>query len=161
VAAYRARHPLGTRARLALELLTATCAAKADATRLGRQHMRGDVLLPPRQNRGRGRHPGPARVRGRPRGDAARGPPHLHRDREGRELHGDRLRQLVPRALQRGRDPGRLVGARGAATRHADRGATAHELMAWFGWLTIREAERYTKTAARKKRALGLKEKLT
>jgi hypothetical protein len=31
-----------------------------------------------------------------------------------------------------------------AATRFADHGATAHELMAWFGWKKITEAERYT-----------------
>jgi integrase len=47
-----------------------------------------------------------------------------------------------------------------AATEHANRGATAHELMAWFGWLTIREAERYTRAAARRKLALGMVQKL-
>jgi len=48
-----------------------------------------------------------------------------------------------------------------AATEHANRGATAHELMAWFGWLTIREAERYTRAAARKQLAVGMLQKLT
>ncbi len=37
-----------------------------------------------------------------------------------------------------------------AATRLADRGATEHQLMAWFGWTSIREAERYTRRANRK-----------
>lgn len=43
-----------------------------------------------------------------------------------------------------------------AATLRANLGATAHELMAWFGWLTIREAERYTRTAERRQLAVGL-----
>jgi|SRR5262245_46824823 len=47
-----------------------------------------------------------------------------------------------------------------AATRHANAGATAHELMAWFGWTSIREAERYTKAADRKRLAQGMVTKL-
>jgi hypothetical protein len=45
-----------------------------------------------------------------------------------------------------------------AATVAAENGATAHELMSIFGWLSIEEAERYTRTAERKKlaaRAMG------
>ncbi len=37
-----------------------------------------------------------------------------------------------------------------AATRAADRGATTTQLMAWFGWKTASEAERYTRNADRK-----------
>ena len=40
-----------------------------------------------------------------------------------------------------------------AATGLADHGATAHELMAWFGWKTLKEAERYTAAVNRKKLA--------
>ena len=40
-----------------------------------------------------------------------------------------------------------------AATVAAENGATAHELMAIFGWLTLQEAERYTRAAERKKLA--------
>lgn len=46
-----------------------------------------------------------------------------------------------------------------AATRAADNGATAHELMAIFGWKDIKEAEIYTKAADRKRlamRAIGM-----
>jgi integrase len=35
----------------------------------------------------------------------------------------------------------------------AENGATEHQLMAIFGWATSKEAERYTKTAKRKKMA--------
>jgi integrase len=40
-----------------------------------------------------------------------------------------------------------------AATRAADNGATAHELMAIFGWKDIKEAEIYTRAADRKRLA--------
>jgi integrase len=47
-----------------------------------------------------------------------------------------------------------------AATRAADNGATAHELMAIFGWLDIKEAEIYTKAADRNRLAARAMEKL-
>ena len=37
--------------------------------------------------------------------------------------------------------------------RAADRGASAHALMAMFGWLDIKQAELYTRTAERKRLA--------
>ena len=40
-----------------------------------------------------------------------------------------------------------------AATYLADRGATTTQLMAWFGWKTASEAERYTRGADRKRNA--------
>jgi hypothetical protein len=46
-----------------------------------------------------------------------------------------------------------------AATVAAENGATAHELMAIFGWLSLKEAERYTRGAERAKlaeRGMGL-----
>ena len=45
-----------------------------------------------------------------------------------------------------------------AAIRAADDGATAHELLATFGWIDIKEAEIYTRAADRKRlaaRAMG------
>ena len=39
------------------------------------------------------------------------------------------------------------------ATIAAENGATEHQLMAIFGWATLKEAERYTKAARRKKMA--------
>ncbi len=49
-----------------------------------------------------------------------------------------------------------------AATRAADNGATAHELMAIFGWVDIKEVEIYTRAADRKRlaaQAMGKLEK--
>src|SRR5207244_3885442 len=41
---YRMRHKLGTRPRLALELLYGTMAARSDVVRLGRQHVQGGII---------------------------------------------------------------------------------------------------------------------
>ena len=50
--------------------------------------------------------------------------------------------------------PGRAHGLRKAgATRVAELGATPHQLMALYGWLTLAEAERYTRQASRRKLA--------
>jgi integrase len=45
------------------------------------------------------------------------------------------------------------------AVRAAENGATTHELMAIFGWQTVKEAERYTR-AAQRKRLAGSAERL-
>jgi hypothetical protein len=50
--------------------------------------------------------------------------------------------------------PGRAHGLRKAgATIAADNGATAHQLMAIFGWDTLKMAERYTRGADQKRLA--------
>ena len=40
-----------------------------------------------------------------------------------------------------------------SAARAAENGATTHQLMAMFGWLSMQEAERYTRAAERKRLA--------
>jgi integrase len=52
--------------------------------------------------------------------------------------------------------PGRAHGLRkaGAATA-AENGATTMQLMAWFGWLTIEQAEVYVRAAQRERMALA------
>jgi hypothetical protein len=42
----------------------------------------------------------------------------------------------------------------------AENGATTHELMSWFGWTSVSEAERYTKKADRARMNLGSAHKL-
>jgi site-specific recombinase XerD len=42
-----------------------------------------------------------------------------------------------------------------AATRAAESGATAHQPMAMFGWLTLKQAEHYTRLAERARLAQG------
>ena len=44
IAAYRQKHALGTKARLALELLLNTGQRRSDVVRMGRQHIRDGIL---------------------------------------------------------------------------------------------------------------------
>lgn len=48
---------------------------------------------------------------------------------------------------------GGLLLLTGWHVRIAENGATTHELMAIFGWQTVKEAERYTRAAQRKRLA--------
>ncbi|WP_169453569.1 tyrosine-type recombinase/integrase [Pleomorphomonas oryzae] len=58
--------------------------------------------------------------------------------------------------------PGSAHGLRkAAATRCAENGATANELMAMFGWTTLQEAEWYTRAAERRKLGLSGSDRLS
>jgi integrase len=149
---FEERHPIGTKARLALALLLFTGQRRSDITRLGRQHVRdGKITLT--QFKGRNRQPtrlvlpvlpGLQQIidasqcgemtflvndLGRPFTDAGFG--NWFRDR------------CVEASV-----PGRAHGLRKAgATIAANNGATAHQLMAMFGWRTLKMAEQYTRAA--------------
>jgi integrase len=149
---FEERHAIGTKARLALALLLFTGQRRSDITRLGRQHVR-DGKISFTQFKGRNRKPKrlvlpilPALQRiieasptgemtflvndlGRPFTDAGFG--NWFRDR------------CVEAGV-----PGRAHGLRKAgATIAANNGATAHQLMAIFGWDTLKMAEAYTRAA--------------
>jgi integrase len=47
------------------------------------------------------------------------------------------------------------------ATRLAEHGCSDHEIMAWGGWTSIREVQRYTKAANRKRLAQRAAERLS
>lgn len=160
VEAYEARHPVGTMARLAMDLMLYTGLRRSDVVRVGRQHIAGDVLSiqPVKTQRSSGVTvtvrilPALAEsismtetgektllVSGWNRSFAVKGFGNWFRDR-----------------CDEAGVPGSAHGLRkAAATRCAENGATASELMAMFGWTTLQEAERYTRAAERK--MLGLK----
>ncbi|MBR1196623.1 tyrosine-type recombinase/integrase [Bradyrhizobium sp. AUGA SZCCT0240] len=153
---YEARHPAGTKARLAMELLLSTGQARCDVVRMGRQFIHGEVLSMSRQKTG-----------------VAFDIPVLPPLRKELELQPQADRHLAFLVTEQGKSfsaagfgnwfadrcreadvPGRAHGLRSAAaTRLADYGATTHQLMSWFGWRTIGEAQRYTEAANRKKLA--------
>jgi integrase len=147
-----ARHPDGTKARLALAFILFTGQRRSDVIRFGKQHAR-DSKLTFTQHKGRNRKPKrltlpilPALQKimdatpcgdltflvnewGRPFTDAGFG--NWFRDR------------CVEADV-----PGRAHGLRKAgATIAANNGATSRQLMAIFGWDTLKEAERYTRGA--------------
>ena len=150
---FEARHPIGTKARLALALLLFTGQRRSDITRLGRQHVRnGKITFT--QFKGRNRKPKrlvlpvlPVLQRvidASPCGDLA----FLMNDL-GRPFtdagFGNKFRVWCDQA---GLHDCAAHGLRKAgATIAANNGATAHQLMAIFGWETLKMAEAYTRTA--------------
>ncbi|MCK1672714.1 tyrosine-type recombinase/integrase [Bradyrhizobium sp. 150] len=151
---YRERHASGTKARLALELILQTGHARSDAVRMGRQHVKAGTLSMRRQKTGVAF-------------DIPLLPDLLA------ELTHQKANQLFYLTTEYGKPftaagfgnwfadrcreaavPGRAHGLRKAsAVRHALNGATAPELMAWHGWKTISEAQRYIEEANRIKLA--------
>ena len=150
---FEVRHPVGTKARLALALLLFLGQRRSDITRLGRQHTK-DGKITFTQFKGRNRKPKrlvlpilPALeqvIDASPCGDLA----FLVNDL-GRPFtdpgFGNKFREWCDQA---GLDHCTAHGLRKAgATIAANNGATAHQLMAIFGWGTLRMAEAYTRAA--------------
>jgi integrase len=150
---FEERHPIGAKARLALALLLFTGQRRSDITRLGRQHAR-DGKITFTQFKGRNRKPKrlvlpilPALQQvidsslcgelaflvndlGRPFTDAGFG----NKFREWCNQAG--LHHCTAHGLRKA-----------GATIAANNGATAHQLMAIFGWDTLKMAEAYTRAA--------------
>ncbi|MDX2289773.1 MAG: tyrosine-type recombinase/integrase [Hyphomicrobiaceae bacterium] len=156
---FEARHPEGSPARLALTLMLLTGVRRSDAIRLGRQHVRetqdGPCLMF-RPVKGGSRamtltlpilpELAAAIVRG-PCGDltylvSGRGQPWASGDSFGNWFR-DRCREAgLPQCSAHGL---RKAGA----VRAAEAGASTQQLMAIFGWQSLRHAERYTQAANR------------
>jgi integrase len=149
---FEARHPIGTKARLALALMLFTGQRRSDVIRYGRQHAKGGRITFT-QYKGRNRKPKRLTlpilptlqkiIDATPCGDLT----FLVND-WGRPFtdagFGNWFRD---RCVEAG-VPGRAHGLRKAgATIAANNGATSRQLMAIFGWDTLKEAERYTRGA--------------
>ncbi len=155
IAQYRGRHAPGTKARLALELLLQTGHARADVVRMGPQHVRNGKLSMRRQKTNV-----PfdipllpdlvKELEAQTNGDLA-----FLTSERGRPFSaasfGNKFRTWcdeasLPHCAAHGL-------RKASAVRHALNGATAFELMAWHGWRTIGEAQRYVEEANRIKLA--------
>jgi len=148
---YRQKYAPGTKERLALELLLQTGHARADVVRMGRQHVKNGTLSMRRQKTGvqfdipllpgllaeLALHPTTqltflVTAYGKPFTAAGFGMWFCNRcDEAG-------LKHCTAHGLRKA-----------AAVHHALNGATAPELMAWYGWRTIGEAQRYIEEANR------------
>jgi integrase len=161
IAEFEAKHPIGSKARLALALLLYTGQRRGDVVRLGRQHIRNGVLSL-RQSKTGVQVDLPVLPELQAELDLA--PMGMTFLVTGRGIpftpggFGFWFGQCCTEAGLMGLSAHGLRKA--AATRLAERGATAHELMAVFGWSTMREAERYTRAANRKVLASGVMRKL-
>ena len=158
VRTFEERHPIGTKARLALALLLYTGQRRSDITRFGRQHVK-DSKLVFTQFKGRNRKPKqlvlpilPALrqvIDASPCGDLA----FLENDLGRPFTDAGFGNWFHDRCVEAG-VPGRAHGLRKAgATIAANNGATAHQLMSIFGWSSLRMAERYTRGADQKRLA--------
>ncbi|WP_244513338.1 tyrosine-type recombinase/integrase [Devosia insulae] len=155
---FERRHPLGTKAHLALALLLYTGQRRSDVVLFGRQHER-EGWLKFTQQKNRDTKPIHLEIPIRPE---------LRRVLDASPT-GD-LVYLVTEFSKPFTDngfgnwfrdrcieaevPGRAHGLRKAcATRLADNGATAHEIMAITGHTTLKEVQRYTKAANQRRLA--------
>jgi integrase len=160
---FEKRWPIGTRERLALDILLYTGFRRGDASRFGRQHVRNDVitirteksqfkkqlvlpLLPPLA----------ASIEATPTGDltfivSERGTPFT------KESFGNWFGDTCRKAGV----PGSAHGLRKAgATRAANNGATSRQLMAMYGWKREKQAEVYTRAADERRLAMEGAQKL-
>jgi len=159
IEAYEKRHPLGTKARLAMALLLYTACRREDAVRLGPKHLR-DGRLRYRQAKNEHRSPVDMDIPIHPDLQAAiDAAPSGHltflTTAYGKPFSvagfGNKFREWCD-------DPGlKQCSAHGlrkaTATRLAERGTTAHEIMSITGHRSLEEIERYTRAARQGKLA--------
>ena len=156
---FERRHPIGTKARLALALLLWTGVRRSDVVLLGRQHAR-DGWLKFTQQKNRNRNPVMIEIPiltelqqiidKSPTGDLT----YLVSERRRPFSVAGFGNWFRTRCNEAGLPHCSAHGLRKAgATIAAENGASEHQLMSIFGWATLKEAERYTKAARRKKMA--------
>ncbi|SDP39280.1 Site-specific recombinase XerD [Filomicrobium insigne] len=159
VAQFEKRHPIGTKARLALALFMWTGVRRSDVVLLGKQHARdGWHRFTQYKNRNRKPiiHETPILdvlqevIDASPTGDLTYLVTAYDRPFTAAGF-GNWFRERCNEAGLTGCSAHGLRKA--AAASAAENGATSSQLMAIFGWMTLAEAERYTKAARRKKMA--------
>jgi integrase len=156
---YKARHPLGTKPRLAFDLLRFTTGRREDAPRLGPRHIQGNRI---RFIQAKNEHRKPIEI------DIPLHPD-LKASIEATEIgdttflvtewgksyttagFGNAVRDWFDQANLRHCSAHGLRKA--TPTQMAESGATPHELMAVTGHQSLEEVERYTRAAERKKLA--------
>lgn len=150
---YEARHPVGTKARLALDLLLYTGVRRGDVIRLGRQ-MEADGFLKFTEQKNKARKPKhrtlPILPPLRTSIDAVNSGhlTYLTAVQGKPYTHGGFGNWFKRRCVEAGLGHCSAHGLRkGGATIAADRGATVHQLKAIYGWRTLKDAARYTEKA--------------
>ncbi len=161
VARYEARHPIGTKARLALDILLYTGLRRSDAVVLGRQHVRNEILNIRTKKTGevvtlRLLPPLRASLDASKTGDLT----YLTTE-YGKAFSSDGFGNWFRDRCAEAGVPGSAHGLRkAAATRAAEAGATTSELMAMFGWQSSKQAELYTRAASRAAMGVNASDKL-
>src|SRR5690606_7322384 len=159
VEAFERRHPIGTQARLAMDLMLYTGMRRSDVVQIGHQHIRNGVPTT-RPEKTKRTSNVTVTLRALPAlAERIAAPPtgalHLLVTEFGKPFTSNGFGNWFRKRCREAGVPGSAHGLRkAAAARAADNGATTRELMAMFGWVTEKEAELYTRAADRKK--LGL-----
>lgn len=157
VAAFCTKWPVGTKPRLAMELFLASGLRRGDVHIAGKQHLRGNIFSMKTAKTGveiTVEFPQSLldTIAATETGDL-----HFMTKDDGKPFTSKE--SFGNWFSARCRDADIEKSAHGlrklAATIAADDGASAHELMAHFGWLKVEQAETYTKKADRKR--LGIK----
>ena len=150
VLAFRLKHPEGTMARLAMELLLVTGLRRSDIVRIGRQHLRGDVLTIRTQKTGTDVSIALPPYMLDLIGQTPAGNLHFVVGKGGNPLTKESFGNWF---CNQCRKAGVRKSAHGlrklSATLAAEGGAPAHQIMAHYGWTNIAQAETYTKKADR------------
>jgi integrase len=166
VGQFEARHPIGSKPRLALALLLYTGCRRADVVSFGPQLIK-DGSLTYTQNKNRNTAPVTLTLPVLPVLQAvidATPSGHLtflvsrYNKPYGINGFGDRFREWATEAGIPHCTPHGLRKA--GAVRCAQNGATPHELMAIFGWKDIKQAELYTRKVVQKNLAGGAMDKM-
>lgn len=156
-ALFEQAHPVGSRARLAYELLLQAGQSRCDVVRMGRQHIRAGQLSMRRK-----KTDVPFYVEVMPRLqeaiDAMPASNHLTFlvTEQGKSFSAAGFGNWFRHRCREANLPERCTshGLRKAAAAYlAELGFTDHQLMAWFGWTSISQAQVYTKAANRKRMA--------
>lgn len=151
---FEAHHKIGTRERLAYELLLQAGQSRCDIVRMGRQHVRSGMMTMGRQKTGVvfNVQVTPSLQRAI---DAMPASDHLTYllTSYGKPFTAAGVGNWFREACDDAKMAKRCTShglRKAAATYFAERGATDHQLMAWFGWTSISQAQVYTKAANRK-----------
>jgi integrase len=160
IAQYQAHYPIGTRERLAFELLLCTAQRRSDVVRMGPQHMRGDALHVRQDKTGaqlvipihpdlraalsvmRATHPASS--------SRAIRPLTFITSKSGRSFSGNDFSTLFRTWCDAAGLPRRCTshGLRKATARRlAEEGATTHQIAAITGHRSLGEVQRYTRAA--------------
>lgn len=145
---YQKRHPVGTQARLAMDIMLYTGLRRSDAIVLGKQHIKNGVISI-RAGKNRAEITIPVlpplaeSIRRGPTGEMV-----FLFNAKGEPWKNNSFGYwFADRCIEAG-VPGRAHGLRKAgATIAANNGATAFELTAMYGWSSVKMAEVYTKKA--------------
>lgn len=160
---YRKRHAIGTKPRLAFELLYNTMQRRSDVVRMGSQHIRNEVLSIVQQKTGTQVDvPILPELRAAIDATPIKNLTFLTMD-SGKPFTSQRFGNWFRQQCDLAGIPIGYAAhglRKASATRLAESGGTNTEIMAWGGWKSITEVQRYTRAADRQVAAKRGAEKL-